>query len=467
MRIALVELKSADYLNIYAIINMPRGTPLLAAILEQHGHDVTCYVETVESFRWQDLMDYDLIGFSIISCTAKPTYSMIKRLRKAGYRRTIVVGGPHATAQPEESLNVGANFVVRHEGDITFPELVKAVDEFKFLDDVPGISWKVRRDETRNNPDRAFLTEAELSELPMPAFRTIVGYKKMRQISLTCSRGCQYACYFCAVRGMFGPQYRFTTCDWRMAQLKAFRDQYPELWQSCVIFFADDNFFGTPRGKQITIEMLKRMISEELIPPKGWLCQMRVTDATPELVKLMKKAGCNTVCLGIESADADTLKALKKGQTPEQIRIGLENLYRAGIETLAMTIAGADNGNFWSFFREIRTLTKWHITYLQVVAMVPLPDTPMTDQLISDGRKFSKNYDRYNGMHVLIKPKRMSRFGVFMSLYFVSIWFYFLTGHGRRLFNRHFRQYWKMIGITLRQSLKWPWQTIKERFISH
>lgn len=457
LKIALVELKSVDPLNIYALVSkIPRGIPLLAAILECLGYSVDCCVECIQSFDWRDLLSYDLVGFSTITCTANPTYKMIRQLRQAGYEGTIVVGGPHATALPKESFDAGADVVVRHEGDVTLPELVQAIESGERLDGLRGISWK-SGDEIKHNSDRDFLTEEELSHLPLLALRTILGYEKMLQVSLAFTRGCQYKCKFCAVESMYGPAHRCSSLDWRINQLREFRDNYPEFWANCIVFFSDDNFFGGPRGKAITIAMLKRMIEENLIPSMGWLCQMRIADATLETVQLMEEAGCVTVCLGIESADTVTLKAMHKGQTPEEIRVGLHNLNAVGINTLAMTIAGADTDTFWSFWRSIRKLAKWGITYLQTVIMIPLPGTKMTQEFVADGREFSPDYDLYNGMHVILKPKKMSKLGVWMSLYFVTTWFYFLTPNGWKLLRKHRNEYVKVIWTALRQAARWRW----------
>ena len=501
MKIALVELASIDPLNIYSLIGMHRGIPLLAAILEKSGHIVNCFVETIQKFEWSELTHYDVVGFSIISCTAEPTYTMVRKLRGAGYQRLILVGGPHATVLPEESLAAGADVVVRHEGDKTLPQLIGAVEKGKSLDGVLGITWK-KEGNIRHNPDQVFLAEAELSVLPLPSFRSIVGFQRMRHISLSFSRGCPRACDFCAVEAMFGPKYRFTTRDWRISQLKALRDEYPELWKNCSIFVTDDNSFGSHSGKLITIETLEQMIAEDLVPPKGWFCQMLVADATSEVVELMKRAGCTMVCLGIESVNEDTLKALRKNQTPDEIEEGLKNLHKAGINTLAMTIAGTDTDTFWSFFRGIRQLAKWGITYLQIVIMVPLVGTKLALRLEAEGRgihQISKrgitflqivarvplvgtkiarwletkgrgpfaNFNLHNGMHVVIKPKKMSKIGVWMALYLVTFWFYFISVNGRRLIRKHFRDYMRMVRITFLQGLKCTWQTIKERFTSY
>lgn len=464
-RIALVECNSKDYLNVYALIKMPRGIPLLAAILQKDGpHDVTCYVESIKRFNWRELLGYDLIGFSIITCTSNPTYEMIGKLRSAGYKGTIIVGGPHATAIPNEAINAGADIVVRNEGDKTIPQVVNAIQKKESLFGVPGITWR-NGGLIRHNPDQPFLTEEELSDLPLPAFDTIIGHESMKQVPLGLSRSCPFNCDFCATKQMFG-KYRCPMLEWRIGQLREFRNGYPELWQTAVVFFSDDNFLGDERAKLIVIQMMERMKNERLIPPMGWICQARVTDITPEIAVLMKEVGCVAVCLGIESADADILKLMQKGQSPKQIQQGLEILHAAGIETLAMTIAGADTDNFWSFFRGIRQLWRWGITYLQVLAMVPLPGTPMTRRLKSEGRAWTGNYDRYNGQHVILKPKQMTRFGVWLSLYGVTIWFYFLTKHGRTLIRKYWKVYRGLIWAAIKQYLAWPGRVVKD-FLAH
>lgn len=463
LKIALVERRGVDYLDIYALVKTPRGIPLLAAILQKAGHQVTCFVESIQRIRWQELFDYDLVGFSIISCTAKPTYTMIRRLRKAGYRGVVIVGGPHATELPEESLQAGANFVVRHEGDKTLPQLVSAIENGRPVSEILGISW-MAVGQLQQSSDAPLLTEKELSLLPFPAFGTIVGYEKLHPIPIMFSRGCPFACKFCGVDAMFGHGYRFASFNWRLEQLRYLKEHYLDLWERCTVFFADDNFFGNDRSKAITLEMMEQMIALNLIPPKGWTCQARVGDITPGVAALMKQAGCITVCLGIESALAPTLKALHKGQSPKQIEDGIGYLLATGIEALAMTIAGADTDTFWSFFRSIRKLHKWGITYLQILAMVPLPGTKLTREFIAEGRCFSRNYDRYNGQHVLFRPKYMTRLSVWLSLYLVTFWFYFLTVRGLGLMKRKYSEAKQLIRIVILQALASPWQTLKELF---
>ena len=410
--------------NIYTLTRMPRGITLLAAIMKNLGYEIDSYIESIKKIKWQDLLSYDLIGFSIISCTAKPTYKMIEKLRAEGYKGVIVVGGPHATTIPNESLSAGANVVVRHEGDKTFPELVAAINNKTGFYFVNGLTW-IGDDGIWTNPDRPFLTEPELSELPFPALDSIQGLQRMNLVPLTCSRGCPYGCDFCGVAGMYGARYRAASLDWRIGQLKILKEEYPGIWQTCPIFFTDDNLNGTARTKKITVAMFEAMVRDNLVPPKGFICQMKVTDITPELAKLMKDTNCLFVCLGIESVDDENLELLDKQQTTQEIKDALNILKEYGVDALAMTIVGTDVDTFWSFWRSIRYLKRWGITYLQVLALVPLTGTKMTRRLEAEGRQFNHDYNKHNGMHPVIKAKHISKFGIWAAVYLIGfVWFY-------------------------------------------
>lgn len=457
MKVALVELAARDRYNIYAFIKLPRGIPLLAAILRERGHEPTCFVQTLAKVRWQDLMEYPVVGLGAITCTVNPTYEMIKRLRAEGYQGTIVMGGPHATALPEEALAAGADYVVRNEGERSFPALVEALAAGEAPDGIAGISF-CRDGKVVHNPDQPFLTECELSALPFPAFDTIRGHERINHIPLNLSRGCPYRCKFCAVAGMFGERYRSPQVAARLGQLASLRKQMPEQWQRCIVFFTDDNFFGDSEGHRRTVEMLEGMIEQGLVPPHGWSCQMRVSDATPEMCALMKRAGCRIVYLGIESVDPKTLVEFNKRQTAEQVRQGLANLRAAGIEPLGMTIAGADTDTFWSLVRSGWRLKRWGVTYLQILILTPLPGTQHTAELMAAGRLGSIDYDDCNGHHVLVKPKRMSRLGVWLVANVGMFHFYYLTPHGWGLFLRYRKELTHILVAIGRQVMRRMWR---------
>lgn len=464
-KVAFGELQSSDYLDFYRLFKMPRGIPYLAAQAKERGINAVCYVGSVRKISIKELIKekYDLIGFSVITCTINPTVNMIKQLKRAGYGGPIIVGGPHATAKPEEVLmSSGADVAIRHEGDKTLFDVIQAyeeVDDIKKvnLKDIKGISYWLNGNIVHNlhDPKRDFLTPEELSALPPPAMETIIGYEKIKHFPIAFSRSCPMDCKFCYAKSMFG-KFRCASVESRMQRLEYFLSNFPNV----SLFFADDNFFGNMRiGK----EMLNEIIARRLVFKKGWTCQMRVDDASPEIASLLKRAGCTSVCLGIESTDAETLKVLNKRQTVEDIEEGLRNLHAQGIKTLAMTIAGTDTDTFRSIFRGVRQLKKWGVTFIQILPLVPLPCTVLTYEMLHDeGRSFPVNNDRYNGMHVLIKPKKMTKFGVWSAVWIGYIWWYLLD---YKMWKEYRSEITKMVTLVILQCVKWFTQSVKERIV--
>jgi radical SAM superfamily enzyme YgiQ (UPF0313 family) len=439
----------------------------LAAILRDAGHEVTCFVESVQPFSWQELLNYKTVCFSVITCTADRTYCLVQKLRAARHRGTFIGGGPHATACPEEVLNAGIDIVARHEGDEVLLEVLEAIAEEKPLKDILGISWVSRSGQKHHNPDRPPLSCAKLSELPLPAFDLMLGYEKMSHVPLPGPRGCPNACKFCGVAPMFGRAYRNATVDWHIDQLREYRERYPELWWTKPIFFVADNFFGRGKWKEISLEFLRRIIAEGLIPPKGFTCQMEVRDATPEICQLLKAAGCKVVYVGVETDNPESLDVMNKPQSPEEIMVGLNNLHDAEMLVLAMTIAGADTDTFWSIVASnIRLRKQGNIDYLMVSFMTPLPDTEMTWELIKSGRDFSSINRLKDGIHTVLRPLNMSMTSLWLAGWLSMAWFYFWTRHGRGLIRSNGKLAAKMIGLMLWRAVSTPACSLLERMTS-
>ena len=94
---------------------------------------------------------------------------------------------------------------------------------------------------------------------------------------------------------------------------------------------------------------------------------------------------------------------------------------------------------------------------MKVLALVPLIGTKMTYRLEAEGREYNHDYDKHNGMHVVIKPLHMSRFGVWASVYLVGfVWFYLLSG---MIFRKDFK-YRRLLWIGFVQLLRQVWRDL-------
>ncbi|KKQ74139.1 MAG: Radical SAM domain protein [Berkelbacteria bacterium GW2011_GWB1_38_5] len=442
-KIAFVEMENPSKLSIYSLMKMPRGIAILCTLLDMAGYEVVGFVEQLKRFKWPELMHYDVICFSAITCTIQPTYSLIAKLRKAGYKGVIILGGPHSTAKPEEGILSGADYVVRHEGEITLLKLLKKIVRGRMPTRVPGVVFLQRGWIVHNLP-RRLLTKEQLSALPAPTFQLLRGFENMTAIPLCFTRGCPERCIFCAVKAMFGLAHRLSSVCSRLGQILAVKRNQFGLWLKS-IFITDDNAFGGVRGAYMTKEFCQQMIDNNLVPPKGWGCQMRVDDVTEETVVLMRKAGCELACLGIESTDDKTLKAVKKRVTREQEKTAIKILRAHHIRVMAMTVVGLDQDTFWSVLKTTLTLTWWGVDFLQILGIVPLPDTELAYQMEKECRILSRNYNLYNGHYVLVRPKNMSVFATRVAVKLFMPWFYLCTPNGWRLMLEFAPGFLKMI----------------------
>jgi len=196
----------------------PLGLLSIAAVLEKAGHQVKILDLNVtpEEFKDVNWGEYGMVGLTATTPLIKEawaTASLIKKLTKA----PVVFGGPHPSALPEESLDNGADIVVRHEGERTVLELVRALEEKSDLNKVNGLIFK-ENGKTVETPERILLTEEELNELPFPAYHLLkdvslystpqpVISEKVRSLTIVTSRGCPYLCNYC-FKGVFGRKWK-------------------------------------------------------------------------------------------------------------------------------------------------------------------------------------------------------------------------------------------------------------------
>jgi radical SAM superfamily enzyme YgiQ (UPF0313 family) len=228
-----------------------------------------------------------------------------------------------------------ADAIVVGEGEETVVELVNSIINKKPLDNVKGIAF--RRKERKNGTWGVFTYINErrpliknIDSIPMPAYHLfdINSYRLLRMphctntdfvMPLLSGRGCTFKCNFC---------YRLDT---------GFRPRSPEsiireikflqrTYEITYIAFSDELLMSSEKR---TTELCNAFIEEGL--NIKFDCNGRLNYATPEVLKLMKEAGCVFINYGIESFNDTVLKNMHKHLTVKQITKGVENTLKAGI----------------------------------------------------------------------------------------------------------------------------------------
>src|SRR5512136_2849091 len=231
MKILLINPAPSGTLKATGVLFPPLGLLYVAAYAEKEGHQVVVRDLAVRKNK-EDIVfkAYDIVGISTDTTRYRQALQLAKRAKVSGC--TVVMGGPHPGYVDKEILSTKrVDFIVRGEGEVTFSELLVALQkndgEFR---SIQGISFFSNSQIIRTAP-RPF-TE-NLDSLPLPARHLIQmdDYRKTKlgdqEITpLITSRGCPYQCAFCASSHFFGKRVRTRSVDSVLNELEEIYHRY-------------------------------------------------------------------------------------------------------------------------------------------------------------------------------------------------------------------------------------------------
>ncbi|MHC5053913.1 MAG: B12-binding domain-containing radical SAM protein [Planctomycetota bacterium] len=390
-RIALVE-AFASGAYVYSGAALPRiGLPAIGAVLRDRGYDCDVWFQCMPGFDESRLGGYDIVGIGSLTNAVPGAYRLADSLRRKGV--TVVMGGPHVSFMQEEALD-HCDYVVSGEGEVAFADLVDALARGRPAEEVPGVSCRLPDGTVASAPAGP---PVDYASLPSPDFllSTQVSPGRVPPIIST-SRGCPHNCIFCCVTGLFGRRYRFKRDEQVIAELR------PVLHRS--VCFADNNFGAhLPRTKAL----LARMIDEDAVPLR-WSGQITVKAACDlELLNLMRRTRCRIAYIGIESVKASMLASYGKAHDVGAVERCVEALHRHGIGIHGMFVAGIDETP-----QDVRDIVDYAIAHdidtIQIFALTPFPGTRVWED--ARGRILNHDWGYYDGMHVVVEPRRCSAY---------------------------------------------------------
>ena len=381
--------------HIFSRVVIPRlGSVLLGTILQNQGLDVKVVVEEVcqPDYRTLDFKP-DLVGISSISSTAPRAYALADFYREQGI--PVVLGGAHPSFLPEEGLQ-HADYVVCGEGDYALPELVQAIEGGGDFSRIGNLAYR-EGDVVHKNPWRPFLED--LDSLPIPNYHLIHQWRGNRGcISIATSRGCPFNCSFCSVILLFGRKYRSNSVDRIVEEIRINGSRANH------IFFCDDNFTA---NRQRIKELCERLLRENI--RVEWSAQVRVEAARdPELLDLMRRAGCYVVFVGLESINPATLKAYNKSQDLDNIKDCVINFHKHGIKVHGMFVFGSEMDHYQVIRDTVKFSRNIDLDSLQYLILTPVPGTPVYAEMEKQNRIICRDWSQYDGHHTVFQPRQFT-----------------------------------------------------------
>src|SRR6476660_6582225 len=193
------------------VVRMPNGalTSLAGNVDSHHQVAIADLIlvqrhvrETVE--RLVREFSPDVVGLSVMTFQRKTAKKIIDLVRQIEPNVRVAVGGydPSRAADAYTDNSSGVvDFIVRGEGEITFRELLRAIEEERGFDHISGLSYR-SGDRFYHTPDRPVngLENGEI-KLPNRGARVLTGYTFLgRQVDvIETSRGCTFDCSFCSI----------------------------------------------------------------------------------------------------------------------------------------------------------------------------------------------------------------------------------------------------------------------------
>ena len=401
-------------------VRMPNGalTSLAGNVDDHHRVAVADLILTHRRVRETvtklfDEFDPEVVGLSVMTFQRQTAHRIIDLARALRPGVKIVVGGYDPSLAPDAYQEMGVDYIVRGEGEVTFRELLRALERGAGLEDICGLS---RREGNRwlHNPSRPVhrLEDDEIRP-PNRAARILQGYTLLgRQVDVVeTSRGCTYDCSFCSIIEMRGRNFHTYSFERVLCDIRDARDRGAK-----TIFLVDDNITLNVRR----FEQLCHAIIEARLNKLDYFVQAMTSSIASHgktLAPLMRRAGFRYVFLGIENileGDLQFLRAAAKNTERDNGKNNgnatlraIDYLHRNRMYVVGGLIVGNPDDTRESIEANL-TFARRYVDWPYIQHPTPYPRTPMTDDFRERGLITNDRLEEYDGTTAVVRTEHLS-----------------------------------------------------------
>ncbi len=387
--------ENADYLISgrleYGMKRVPKlGFMYLAAVLEKEGIDAVIIDQTLQAFTLDTLLrelrtnNYLFVGFYSATALKQKVIDYIKAIKNSAINTPILVGGPGFYSS-KDYLKAGADIVCNGEGERTILQIVEYLLKKRPITTVRGITYRING-EIQDAPAQGLIEN--LDELPMPK-RTLdknltdyydfhIFNMRLPYTTMITSRGCPYVCAYCSSCNIWGNRIRWRTPANVMDEIAYCAERLGIRY----IGFRDDLFGFNYDWLNEFCGLLTRNHYDVL-----WSCMVHPFSFRKDRSKtleLLKKAGCDLLIFGLQSAHPGILKNIRRNpQEPGELAETVKIAKALGISTVIEFIFGLPGETEESIKTSIGYVRKIRPHYAQFNALSVLEGSEIAREFSS------------------------------------------------------------------------------------
>jgi len=394
------------------------GLGYLATALRRAGHEAAILDGPRERLGPEQLLRRaaelrpGLVGISAFSADLSAVRVLLPRLRQLLPQAGLVMGGPHASCLPEHTLVLlpELDYLFAGEAETGLPLLATQLESGR-VDPagIPGLGWR-SGDGACFNPPRF---EPDLDALGLPAWDLLrldipdvaphgAFARQLPAAPIIITRGCPFPCTFCAARKVSGCAIRHRSLESVMAEVELLAGRYGIR----ELHIEDDNFtFRREFAARFCEELLRRNLGLTWCCPNG----VRLDSLDAALLALMKRAGCYSLSLGIESGSDRVLESIRKRLSTGDIARQVALVRAAGIKTTGFFIIGLPGETEAEIRQTIRFARRLRLDRAQFSTFLPLPGTPYFEAYLEQVPLSEVCWDRFYTTEAQEGPGGLSR----------------------------------------------------------
>ena len=413
MKVLLVRPVSGTY-----IISPPIGLGYLATALRKAGHEAKILDCAKERFDLDAFGQFvkkvrpDAVGFQVWSCDVPNVRESLQIVKAVNPNIVTIIGGAHPSGVVEDSLRhfENADFAFKGEGEVGLPLLIDKLSGRKntAFTDVPGLIWR-EEGTIRANPP-VFVDD--LDSFGFPAWDLMdpgtypkaphQGFMKAFPIApIFTTRGCPYACTFCATETIMGKKVRYRSVNNVIEEIRLLRDKY----KIKEIHVEDDNF---TINKRYVKEFCNKLVDGKI--GVFWYCSsgIRLDLLDEEVLSLMKKANCYTLTIAIESGSQRVLDLMKKDLTLEEARKQIALMNKTGYKPTGLFMIGFPGETRQEMEETLRFAMGLDLKRAQFAIFHPLPGSEIFNELAAKGELRDLDWTKLKPSEAAYESKEIS-----------------------------------------------------------